>query len=59
MRAYVTTTGFLFGVLALIHVWRAIEEGASLATNPWFVLMTLLAAALSIWAFRLLRVTRT
>jgi hypothetical protein len=59
MRAYVTTTGILFGVLALIHVWRAIEEGASLATNPWFVLMTLLAAALSIWAFRLLRVTRT
>jgi len=55
MKAYVTTTGILFGVLGLVHLWRAIEEGPGLLKNPWWVLITLAAAALSIWAWRLLR----
>ncbi|HEV8357829.1 MAG TPA: hypothetical protein VGQ17_13840 [Gemmatimonadales bacterium] len=56
MKAYVTTTGAVFGLLALAHLWRIIEEGSGLATDPWFVLITIAAAALCLWAFRLLRV---
>jgi hypothetical protein len=55
MKAYVITTGSLFGLLAVLHVWRIIEEGPHLATNPWWVLITLAAAALAVWAWRLLR----
>jgi hypothetical protein len=51
MKAYVTTTGIMFGLLVLVHVWRAIEE-RHLATDPWYVLVTALAAALSVWAWR-------
>jgi hypothetical protein len=55
MRTYVVTTGVLFGLLALIHIWRAIVEGPHLATDPWYVLITLVAAGLSFWAWRLIR----
>ena len=54
MRSYVMTTGILAGLLALAHLWRVLEEGTHLATDPWFVLATLAAAALAVWAFRLL-----
>jgi len=57
MKAYVTTTGVVFGLLTLTHLWRAIEEGPHLATDPWFVLITIAAAALCLWALRLLRLT--
>jgi hypothetical protein len=57
MKAYVMTTGILFGLLTVVHVWRALEEGPHLATDPWFILITLLAAALCIWACRLLRLS--
>ena len=55
MKNYVVTTGVLFGLLVLVHVWRAVEEGPHLATDPWFVLFTVVAAGLSFWAFVLLR----
>ena len=55
MKAYLVTTGSLFGVLTLAHVWRIIEEGPQLATNPWWILITIAAAALAVWAWRLLR----
>ena len=57
MRAYVMTTGVLFGLITLAHVWRAIEEGGDLASDPWFILLTVAAAALSLWAWRLLRLS--
>lgn len=60
MKAYVTTTGILFALLAVTHVWRVFEEGRHLARDPFFVLVTLAAAALCLWAWRLLRLsTRT
>jgi len=34
MKAYVMITGAVFGLLVLAHVWRVIEEGAHLATEP-------------------------
>jgi hypothetical protein len=48
------TTGILAGLVVLAHLWRVSEEGAHLATDPWFVLSTLAAAALAAWALRLL-----
>jgi hypothetical protein len=55
MRAYVMTTGVLFGLIAIAHVWRVVEEGAGLAADPFFVLLTVAAAALCLWAWRLIR----
>jgi hypothetical protein len=57
MKAYVTTTGALFGLLAVVHVWRITEE-RHLATDPWYLLITVASAALCLWAWRLLRLSR-
>jgi hypothetical protein len=59
MKAYVTTTGIVFGLLTLSHIARFVAEGPHLATDPSFVLITLAAAALCIWAWRLLRLCRS
>ena len=55
MRAYVVTSGINFGLLVLAHLLRVAAEGAHLARDPWFVVVTLAAAALCVWAFRVLR----
>ena len=55
MKAYLMTTGAVFGLVTLVHLWRMIEEWPRLATEPWYLLLTLAAAALSLWAWRLLR----
>jgi len=57
MTAYLITTGTVFTLVTAAHIWRAISESAALARDPWFILLTVLAAALSVWAWRLLRVT--
>jgi hypothetical protein len=57
MRAYVMTTGVLFGLIAVAHIWRVFEEGMHLAADPFFILLTVLAAALSLWAWRLVRLS--
>jgi type VI protein secretion system component VasK len=54
MKAYIITTGTVFGLLTIMHIWRMVEEGSHLATEPWWVLITALAAALCVWAFWLL-----
>jgi len=54
MKAYIITSGIIFGLLALAHVWRAVAEGAHVVGNPWFILVTLVAAGLCVWAMRLL-----
>ncbi len=58
MRAYVLTTGIVFGLLTLAHLWRIAAEGADLLTSPLWVGITLGAGALAIWAWRLLRQSR-
>jgi hypothetical protein len=57
MRAYVMTTGVLFGLVTLAHVWRVLVEGPSLATDPWYILLTVAAAGLCLWAWRLIRLS--
>jgi hypothetical protein len=54
MKAYVMTTGAVFGLLTLVHLWRIIVEGLHLVTDPWYVLITVAAGALCVWAWRLL-----
>ena len=53
MRAYLLVTAIAFALLTLAHVWRIIAESTALAQDPWFVLVTVMSAALSVWAFRL------
>ena len=55
MRAYLTTTCVLFGLLVGAHIWRVIEEGTRLATEPFFLLTTVASAALCLWSCSLLR----
>ena len=57
MRTYVMTTGILFGLVTLAHVWRVFVEGPGLAADPWYILLTIAAAALSLWAWRLIRLS--
>jgi hypothetical protein len=56
MKAYLITTGTLFGLLTLVHIWRIVEE-RHLATDPWYLLITVAAAVLSVWAWRLFRLS--
>jgi hypothetical protein len=56
MRAYVMTTGAVFGLITLAHVLRIFAEGRHVA-DPWFLLLTVLTAMLTFWAWRLLRLT--
>ena len=55
MRTYLLVTAIAFALLTLMHVWRVVEESTSLMRDPWFVLITVISAALSVWAFRLWR----
>jgi uncharacterized membrane protein len=55
MKAYLITTGVLFALITLVHIWRAIEERPNLASEPWYLVMTAVAAVLCVWAFVLLR----
>lgn len=55
MKAYLWTTCAIFGLLTLAHLWRIVAESSKLATEPWYVIITLLAAAMCFWAWRLLR----
>ena len=54
MRAYVLTTGVISGLLVVAHIWRMIAESPALATDPFYVLITIVAALLGLWAARLL-----
>jgi hypothetical protein len=54
MKAYVATTGAVFGLLTVAHVWRVLEEGQHLATDPGYVAITIVTTAFCVWACRLL-----
>jgi hypothetical protein len=55
VRAYVATTGVVFGLLVLAHIWRIVVEGRALGRDPYFLGITAIAAALSLWAANVLR----
>jgi hypothetical protein len=56
MKAYLVTTGVVFGLITLAHIVRIVMEGSHLLKEPLYVVLTLVAAGLSVWAWRLLRV---
>ena len=53
MKAYLVTTGALFALVVIMHVLRAVQEGAHVMYDPFFIILTVIAAALSVWAWRL------
>jgi hypothetical protein len=55
MRPYIMTTGAIFGLITLAHFWRMFVENRNLATDPFFILLTVLSASLCLWAVKLLR----
>ena len=54
MRAYVITTGAVFGLLTIAHIVKLILE-RRLIPDPVFIIFTLISAVLTIWAWRVLR----
>jgi len=58
MKTYLTLTAILFGLLTVVHFWRMLVERETLAKDPWFLIITLVSAALCFWAVRLLVVAR-
>jgi hypothetical protein len=62
MKAYLLTTGGLFALLAVAHLARTIADSSRLTTDPGFLIegpgLGILAAAIALWAWRLLRVER-
>ena len=51
MRTYLLATGVIFALIVVAHVWRIVSESHALAREPWFMALTLVAAAMSGWAF--------
>jgi hypothetical protein len=49
----VITTGAVFDLITLAHIARVFAEQSQSAGEPWFILMTVAAAVLSVWAVRL------
>lgn len=54
MKAYLITTGIVFGGIPIAHAARVWAEWPGPAKNPVFILLTVLSIALCAWAFRLL-----
>jgi hypothetical protein len=61
VKAYLVTTGSLFALIGLAHFLRTIAEWPRLGAEPWFLLqgpgLGVVAASLSFWAWRLLRLS--
>jgi len=59
MKEYLVTTGLIFGVLAGLHIWKAVAEWPQPTANLWYVLgmgaLVVVPGALSCWAWQLLR----
>jgi len=55
MKAYVVTSGGVFGLLTIAHLLRIAFENRHLATDPGYILITLASATLCIWAGLVLR----
>jgi hypothetical protein len=55
MKPFLLVTTIVFGLVTIAHVWRIFGESAALARDPWFLALTVLAAALSIWSAVLFR----
>jgi hypothetical protein len=50
MKLFLITTGVVFGLIVIAHILRMFAE-PRFAADPWYWAITLLAAALSSWAW--------
>ena len=57
MNAFLITVGTVFAVIVVAHIARIVAE-PRMAGEPWFWLLTVVAAALSGWAWRLVWISR-
>ena len=52
MKPFLMTAGTVFGLIVVAHIARMIVE-PHVVHDPWFWLLTVVAAGLSAWAWRL------
>jgi hypothetical protein len=52
MKLFLVTVGTIFALIVIAHLARIVAEPA-MAHEPWFWLLTIIAAALSAWSWRL------
>jgi hypothetical protein len=50
MKVYLAISCVVFGLIVVAHLARIVLESHELATDPSFVVMTVAAAALSVWS---------
>ena len=55
MRAFISAAGIVFGLIVVAHLWRAVAEGPQVFADPWYIGLTVAAAGLGGWAWRVLR----
>ena len=59
MKAYLSISGAIFGLLALWHVFELLTHWKTLESDKWFTIFTsaviVLSCALSLWAWILLK----
>jgi hypothetical protein len=55
MKAYVVTTGVVFGLLTVAHLLRMAGENPRLAADPAYIAITAASAALCVWAIWVVR----
>jgi hypothetical protein len=58
MKAFLITTGTIFGLIVIAHILRMIAEGPHVAKDPVYWLLTAVAAGLSTWAWSLLWISK-
>lgn len=56
MKAFLITAGLVFALVVIAHIARLVAE-PQMARDPFFWLLTVLAAGLSAWAWRLVWVS--
>lgn len=57
MKAFLVVTGTVFGLVVIAHLARMVAEPRT-AAEPWYWAITIAAAVLSVWAWRLVWRTR-
>jgi hypothetical protein len=55
VKPYVITTGAVFGLIFVAHIWRAVVEGPGLARDPVYIILTVVPAGLALWAWHVLK----
>jgi hypothetical protein len=58
MKAFLVVAGTVFGLIVVAHILRIVAE-PDMAKEPWFWAITLVAAGLSVWAWRLVWTARS